>query len=118
MTGISVDNMQKRVDLVFEGGGVKGIALVGALTVIEENQFEIKYRAGTSAGAIVVALSAAGYTGNEIREIILKQDFKRFMDSPWVNRFPRWLSWPISILKNLGVFQGNYLLKLMEKKTG
>lgn len=53
---------KKRVDLVFEGGGVKGIALVGALTVLEEWGYEPQGVAGTSAGAVLAALLAAGYT--------------------------------------------------------
>jgi hypothetical protein len=44
------------VDLVFEGGGVKGIALVGAFSILEVRGYEPQNMAGTSAGAIVAAL--------------------------------------------------------------
>ena len=49
------ENREKYVDLVFEGGGVKGIALVGAFSVLEERGYEPQNMAGASAGAIVLA---------------------------------------------------------------
>lgn len=53
----------KKADGVFEGGGVKGIGLVGALIVAEERGYTDWQRvAGTSAGAIVASLLAAGYS--------------------------------------------------------
>lgn len=51
----------------FEGGGAKGIALVGALSVLEERGYEPQGVAGTSAGAVLTALLAAGYTAAELR---------------------------------------------------
>lgn len=55
----------RRVDAVFEGGGVKGIALIGAAAVIEASGYQFYNLAGTSAGAIVAALLGAGYTAAE-----------------------------------------------------
>ena len=49
-------------DLVFEGGGVKGIGLAGALATLEEREYGPQNIAGTSAGAITAALLAAGYS--------------------------------------------------------
>ena len=46
--------------MVFEGGGLKGIALVGAYSVLEEQGYTPQNMAGASAGAIVAALVAAG----------------------------------------------------------
>lgn len=57
----------KRIFLVLEGGGAKGIVHVGALRALEnEPKIEIAGVAGTSAGAIVAALVAAGYTAREL----------------------------------------------------
>lgn len=56
----------KRVFLVFEGGGAKGIVHVGALRALEEWGVEICGVAGTSAGAIVSALIAAGYRSHDL----------------------------------------------------
>ena len=50
-----------KADAVFEGGGVKGIGLVGAVAVTEAHGFQFENVAGTSAGAIVAALIAARY---------------------------------------------------------
>ena len=47
-------------DLILEGGGVKGIALVGSYTALSEAGYDFHRIAGTSAGAIVGALIAAG----------------------------------------------------------
>ncbi len=71
---------------VFEGGGVKGIALVGALKAAEELGFTFRAVAGTSAGAIVASLVAAGYTADELRSILMEKDFKEFKDpvSGWI----------------------------------
>lgn len=68
------------VDGVFEGGGVKGIALLGALSRLEEEGVEFRRVAGTSAGAITAALYAAGYSVPELKEIIWKKNFSEFAD--------------------------------------
>lgn len=72
-------------NLVFEGGGVKGMAYVGAMQVLQEKDIpaNIKRVGGTSAGAINATLFALGYTIDEQREIIKKLDFKNFMDDSW-----------------------------------
>ena len=56
-------------DLVLEGGGVKGIALVGAISVLRERGYEFRRVAGISAGAIVGSLVAAN-AGAELEEIM------------------------------------------------
>lgn len=56
----------KRAILVFEGGGAKGLVHVGALHAIEELEPHILGVAGTSAGAILAALVAAGYRAEEL----------------------------------------------------
>ncbi|MCL2462167.1 MAG: patatin-like phospholipase family protein, partial [Defluviitaleaceae bacterium] len=44
--------MKKKCDGVFEGGGVKGIGLIGAVKAVEDAGYEFENVAGTSAGAI------------------------------------------------------------------
>lgn len=51
---------------VFDGGGVKGAALAGALTAAEQEKIEFQGYGGTSAGSIVALLASIGYTGKEI----------------------------------------------------
>ena len=60
------------VDLVCEGGGVKGIGLAGAFSALEEHGYKPQNVAGTSAGAITAALIAAGYSAAEVKEIIFE----------------------------------------------
>ena len=69
-------------NLVFEGGGVKGIAYVGALQVLEEKGIlpGITRVGGTSAGAINAVLLGLNFTPQETLHILNKLDFKKFMD--------------------------------------
>ncbi len=73
---------------VFEGGGVKGIGLVGALQRAEEYGVEFVAVGGTSAGSIVAALYAAGYTAAEMKTILMELDFTDLLDPAW----PKWLA--------------------------
>lgn len=94
---------------VFEGGGVKGIGLVGALYYAEK-EMKIKWQnvAGTSAGAMVASLVASGCTAAEIRDMVFGLDFPRFKDEGFIDHF----SFPgkvLSILFDKGIYEGNYL---------
>ncbi|MBY6946558.1 patatin-like phospholipase family protein [Clostridium botulinum] len=75
-----MNNDNKKFDAVFEGGGVKGVAFVGAIAKLEEEGYSIERCAGTSAGAIISALLAAGYTSSEVKEIMLNTDYNNFLD--------------------------------------
>ena len=66
---------QPKVGLVLSGGGAKGFAHVGVLKEIDKAGLQIDYIAGTSMGAIIGAFYAAGYSGNQIEEIIKEIDF-------------------------------------------
>lgn len=101
---------EKRVDLVFEGGGVKGLGLVGALSVLEERGYEPQRLAGSSAGALLAALSAAGYTAGELQEILLEFDFAGVRDTAWEDRIPL-IGAPLSLLKDQGLYEGEALLE-------
>lgn len=60
-------------DLVFEGGGAKGMAFVGALTALEAAQHTTGRVLGTSAGAILATSLAAGYGAREMRVALSEQ---------------------------------------------
>jgi NTE family protein len=78
----------RRADLVFEGGGVKGIGLAGAYRALGDRGYEAECVAGTSAGAIMASLVAAGYTGPELEDIVLnKMDFTKFEDQTFLDHF-------------------------------
>ena len=72
-------------NLIFEGGGVKGIAYVGAIQELENQQImkNIKRVGGTSAGAINAVLLALGYTLKETQKIMMELNFNNFMDDSW-----------------------------------
>jgi NTE family protein len=102
------------VDLVFEGGGVKGIGLAGAYSVLEERGFEAKNVAGTSAGAITAALIAARYTADELREIIVSLDFRQFQDEAWEDKIPLF-DRTASILLDQGIYEGTRFYEWMKE---
>ncbi|KAK3109157.1 hypothetical protein FSP39_024196 [Pinctada imbricata] len=66
-------------NLIFEGGGNKGLAYCGAIRVLEEQGLydQIKRYAGSSAGAMTAALLAVGYDSFEIQDF-LSQDLSHF----------------------------------------
>ena len=68
--------------MIFEGGGVKGIAYVGALQVMEEKGIlsEITRVGGTYAGAINAVLMGLAFTPQETLRILNKLDFKKLYD--------------------------------------
>ncbi len=108
---------EKKVDIVCQGGGVLGIGLVGALQVLEEEGFKPQNLAGTSAGAIVAALLAAGYSAAEVKDIIFGLDFTRLTDPTPAERLPLLGASPagqvLSVLLEHGLYAGDYFLELM-----
>jgi len=68
-------NAQK-VGLVLSGGGAKGLAHIGTLKALEENNIPIDYITGTSMGGIVGAMYAAGYSPAQMEKIALSTDFQ------------------------------------------
>jgi NTE family protein len=95
-------------DAVFEGGGVKGIGLAGALEVMEAAGYRWKRLAGASAGAVIAALVAAGYTGAELRQILEQVDYERFKDRGRVDAIP-FLGPVLSLLAQKGIYEGDFL---------
>lgn len=75
------------------GGGARGLAHVGVIKALEENNIPIDYVAGTSMGAIVAALYAMGYTPQEMIEILESKDFNQWytgtMDANYMFYFRR-----------------------------
>lgn len=69
-------------NLVFEGGGVKGIAYVGAMETLAGKGIlqNIERVGGTSAGAINAVLLALNYSIEETRKVIWDLNFNNFMD--------------------------------------
>src|SRR5690625_1747657 len=100
--------MIMKADAVFEGGGVRGIAFAGAIEAMEEQNVKWMRIAGTSAGAIVAALLAAGYTSKEIRTALEKMDFGQFRGRNIVNRIPL-IGNLAQLVFSLGMYKNDYL---------
>ncbi|HYF76953.1 MAG TPA: patatin-like phospholipase family protein [Symbiobacteriaceae bacterium] len=92
---------------VFKGGGVKGIALVGALTAAEERGWTWQAVAGTSAGAITAALVAAGYTAQELKPILFGLDFNKFKDGGRLAI--------LNLLRKEGIYKGQYVIDWLDE---
>lgn len=69
------DYPHQSVGLVLSGGGAKGIAHIGVIQALEDNNVPIDYIAGTSMGSIVGGLYASGYTPDEMMQLITSRDF-------------------------------------------
>ena len=102
-------------DAVFEGGGVKGIGLVGALGVLEQAGYRWRRVAGTSAGAIVAALVAAGYTAEELARLMRSLDYRRFQDTTFLDRLGP-IGMGASLLLEKGVYEGAYLERWLDER--
>lgn len=99
-----------RYDLVAEGGGVKIAGLVGAMYSIESKGFEPSHLAGTSAGAIITSLRAAGYTPDELKIIMSQVNFKDFLDNGGILSSKIW-----NITVHKGLYKGNKFFQFMEE---
>ena len=66
---------RKKVAVVLSGGGAKGVAHIGALSVIEKAGIPIDYIVGTSMGSIVGGLYAIGYDAHKLDSIVRRVDW-------------------------------------------
>ncbi|XUL89072.1 patatin-like phospholipase family protein [Streptomyces galilaeus] len=104
---------ETNIDVVLEGGGVKGIALVGALRELCASH-TVQRVAGTSAGAIVAALLAAGYTVAQLEQEMRALDFASFQDGSARYFGPTGAA--LAVLLHNGVYKGDALHTWIEKR--
>ena len=64
---------------MLSGGGAKGLAHIGAIKALEENNIPIDYVVGTSMGGIVGGMYAAGYSPVEVEEIVTQSYFQEWL---------------------------------------
>ncbi|HWW54509.1 MAG TPA: patatin-like phospholipase family protein [Acidimicrobiales bacterium] len=105
----------RNADLVLEGGGVKGIGLLGAIVVLAEAGYSFPRVAGTSAGAIVASLVAsyqkAGRDLHELVDVMHTVDYPQFADGPLLERLTGRLGEGVEVLLHEGAHSGNYLFE-------
>jgi NTE family protein len=94
-------------DLVLEGGGVKGIGHVGAITALDEAGYTFSRVAGTSAGAIVASLVAANMTASKMQQELKSVDYTKFRDPTDLSKLSL-LGEGLSVLFEKGIYRGDY----------
>jgi NTE family protein len=77
----------QKVGLVLSGGGAKGLAHIGTLKALEENNIPIDYVTGTSMGGVVGAMYAAGYTPAQMEKIALSRDFQNWITGKYTSDY-------------------------------
>ncbi len=102
----------KELALIMKGGGIKGLAYVGALEELSKH-YDFTWYAGTSAGAISAILLASGYTHEELKTILQEKDFRDFKDAGFIKKF-------YNLFTKSGLYEANtftiWLDQLLAKK--
>ncbi|TDQ06942.1 patatin-like phospholipase family protein [Pedobacter metabolipauper] len=83
----AVSSFAQKVGVVLSGGGAKGLAHIGILKALEENNIPIDYITGTSMGGIVGAMYAAGYSPAQIEKIALSSDFQDWVSGRYTSDY-------------------------------
>ncbi|KIL44374.1 patatin-like phospholipase family protein [Jeotgalibacillus soli] len=103
------------IDLVFSGGGVKAITFIGVVEALEKKGIKVRRIAGTSAGALIGALLAAGYTSKEIKNMLPQLTHLLYNQDRKYTWFPTWFKW-FHIYWKKGLFSGEDLQKWLEQR--
>jgi NTE family protein len=82
--------VRPKVGLALSGGGARGLAHIGVLRVLEKVGLPVDFIAGTSMGSIVGGLYAAGYTPDQITELVKQIDWKEVFSSKPSRRLLRY----------------------------
>ena len=111
----------RQADLVLEGGGVKGIGLVGAVTALADAGYAFPRVAGSSAGAVVAslvaALQVAGEPLDRLEEVVRTVDLRRLRDPGGLGRLPV-VGRALSLLVHDGLYEGRYLEEFLTRTLG
>jgi len=100
-------------NLVMEGGGIRGIAYIGAMEVLDSAGMldSIERVGGSSAGAIQACLLAVGYTPAEIRTQLEATSFKKFNDGSFLA-----VPGAVRLRNKMGWYKGEALLQWLEER--
>lgn len=96
-----------KVTGVFQGGGIKGIALSGAAAAALDHGYEFDQAVGTSAGAIVASLVAVGFDSGGLRDVVAA--------TKWPNLQPssNWFQKNFSMVVRRGFHDGSHIEALI-----
>lgn len=103
--------MQEQITGVFEGGGVKGIALAGAAAAAMDDGYVFEQTVGTSAGAMVASLVAAGFGPSELRHAVTGIDWPGLTGKSSLRK-------NISMMLRLGFHSGSKLEAVLRRLLG
>lgn len=108
----SKNQENKDLALIMKGGGIKGLAYVGALEELLKF-YKFNWFVGTSAGAITALLLAADYSNSELSEILKTKNFSEFKDASLLKIIP-------NLILNRGFYPGDkfriWIEQLLAKK--
>jgi NTE family protein len=112
-------NFLKRLGLALGGGGLKGLAHIGVLQVLHDNNIPVSSVSGTSSGSIIAALLATGISPYEMEEIILGIKKKDYIDYDIIGILKYVLSLVLPGVKRhiSGIIKGCKLEKLLYQLT-
>lgn len=114
----SADSLHYK-NLVFEGGGVRGIAYAGALNVLDQRGMlrSVEQVGGTSVGAITALLLAVGYSTDDMTAILSDLHIERFNDGRWF-----FMGGLHRMIRRFGWYRGEHFERWLEdligRKTG
>ena len=133
---VTVDKYKKRqnfrrpkVGVALSGGGVRGAAHIGVLKALTDHNIPIDMISGTSAGSIVAALYACGYSPNQMRAFLEKLNFQDLIDLKittadlfkhgfkWIlsGKFKFWSVLPTGLIKGDRI--EGFLMNLLPQRT-
>lgn len=105
-------NAQK-VGLVLSGGGATALAHIGVLKALEEHEIPIDYIAGTSAGALIGAMYAVGFSPKEIEAYVLSPEYIKMANGEFLpeQRFMLKKELPDAALLNIPFSKDSIFIK-------
>lgn len=112
------DKQKLKANAIFSGGGIGSLALAGAVYAASEEGVVLKRVGGTSSGAVLASLYAAGYTPKEIAKIISDTNFNNFVQGEI--KFSYFVTHMDSLARNYSYFNSNviynWIKELLNKK--
>lgn len=103
------------VNAVFEGGGVRAIAFVGAVDETEKRGITFHQVAGTSSGSLVASFIAAGYRAEEMKRMIIETPFQSFLRRSWVFQ-TKYVGPMVRLFIKKGLYSGEALEQWVHQK--
>ncbi len=111
---ISSDDEPNVLDIVFAGGGAKGVAHLGAIWAFDKLGIKFKRLAGTSAGALTASIVAAGFDCDELLTELFDLNFMELRDGFWDQKLPR-IAKLAALTTSYGMYDGETLQIWMEE---